>query len=482
MKLKLFKKYFLTTSVIILLSLGFMMIILSFALNNYITGTKKDSLGGACSEIATHIETTNADEKKDVEGLYGLVRSVAAVTDLEVFITDTKGRVIICSCDDWTVDNECMHTANPISEKLFDEKNRDGNFYITTARVYNDPHYIAAKSVFSDEGNTLFTVFSAAPVSDVKGLLGTITRLYFISAIVPIIIMFFGLYAMTYRLTKPLKQMSVASRAMARGDFSKRIPVTTDDEIGELAASFNMMTNSLAQLEGMRKSFVANVSHELKTPMTTIGGFIDGILDGTIEEERQQYYLEIVSQEVKRLSRLVQSMLSMARLESGEFSLKKETFDLSEMLCSIAISQEQRIEQKKLDILGLDSLNSISVWADRDLMHQAVYNLVDNAIKFADEGGIIEFALENKNGITQLTVKNTGNGIPEKDIPHIFERFYKVDKSRSASKNSTGLGLYIVKTIVNAHGGKVAVSSKENKFTMFRISIPANLGEDNGRV
>lgn len=113
---------------------------------------------------------------------------------------------------------------------------------------------------------------------------------------------------MTYRLTKPLKQMSEAARAMAKGDFSKRIPVTSDDEIGELAVSFNQMTNSLVQLEGMRKSFVANVSHELKTPMTTIGGFIDGILDGTIEPDKQKYYLQIVSDEVKRLSRLVQSI------------------------------------------------------------------------------------------------------------------------------------------------------------------------------
>ena len=120
---------------------------------------------------------------------------------------------------------------------------------------------------------------------------------------------------MTYKLTKPLKQMSEASRAMAKGDFSKRVPVTSDDEIGELAVSFNMMTNSLAQLEGMRKSFIANVSHELKTPMTTIGGFIDGILDGTIEQEKEQQYLKVVSDEVKRLSRLVTGMLNMSKLE-----------------------------------------------------------------------------------------------------------------------------------------------------------------------
>jgi len=286
-------------------------------------------------------------------------------------------------------------------------------------------------------------------------------------------LMFVSIYAMTYRITKPLKSMSEASKAMARGDFSRRIPVMSDDEIGELSMSFNMMTNNLAQLEGMRRSFVANVSHELKTPMTTIGGFIDGILDGTIDKEKQSYYLSIVSQEVKRLSRLVHSMLSMARLESGEFKLKPELFDLSGLLCTIVISQEQRIEKLNLNITGLDELQNVSVTADKDLIHQVIYNLVDNAIKFNKEGGEIRFSLtaEGKNAV--LTVTNSGDGIPHTDMPFVFERFYKVDKSRSASKNSTGLGLYIVKTIVTAHGGSITVSGRENEFTSFRVSLPS---------
>ena len=312
-----------------------------------------------------------------------------------------------------------------------------------------------------------FVSYQNSSLSKVYSDLG-ISRVSIIS-----IIMFFAIYAMTYRLTKPLKLMSEASKAMAKGDFSKRIPVTSDDEIGELAVSFNMMTNSLSQLEGMRKSFVANVSHELKTPMTTIGGFIDGILDGTIDAEKQPYYLGIVSDEVKRLSRLVQSMLSMARMESGEFALKPELFDLREMLCSIVISQEQRIEKLKIDIVGLDELQGISIKADKDLIHQAVYNLVDNAVKFTEEQGRITFTLKTENKQVVFTVKNTGKGIPQKDLPFVFERFYKVDKSRSASKNSTGLGLYIVKTIITAHGGTITVSSKENEFTSFKVTLPS---------
>lgn len=337
--------------------------------------------------------------------------------------------------------------------------------------IYVNPRNMAAVSIKHDD-EILGFVVASAPVTAIRGLLMKVARLYLLSACIPIIVMFFALYFMTYRMTKPIKIMSGAARAMAKGDFSKRIPVTSDDEIGELAASFNQMTNSLARLEEMRKSFIANVSHELKTPMTTIGGFIDGIIDGTIEPEKQKYYLEIVSEEIKRLSRMVQSMLSVSKLESGEFVLKPESFDFRELLFGVVISQEQRIEQGHLNINGLDEMPSVTINADKDLIHRVVYNLVDNAVKFSDEGGSIDFSLriDSKNMIFKIS--NTGHGIPSESLPYVFERFYKVDKSRSANKNSTGLGLYIVKTIIKNHGGTITVTSKENEYTAFEVTLP----------
>ena len=165
-------------------------------------------------------------------------------------------------------------------------------------------------------------------------------------------------------------------------------------------------------------------------------------------------------------------MLSMAKLESGEFVLKPELFDFRELLCTIVISQEQRIESQKLNITGLDEIQSVSVNADRDLIHQVIYNLVDNAIKFTDESGTIDFKLKNDNKKLVFTITNTGKGIPENELPYVFDRFYKVDKSRSAVKNSTGLGLYIVKTILKAHGGSITVASRENSFTSFSVTLP----------
>jgi len=470
MKLKLFKKYFLTTSLIIVFSLSVMMMILSFVLNDYIARSKHETLSKCCQQVAAFVEESQREEKELTEkDLVGIVSNISQVSDSEIFIADSGGKIIACSCADWEETGNCMHSNSNVSYSDFLKNANDKGVALSNLGIYKTPHYVAASPLYNNYG----AVYSTASVSTVTNLLSTVVKIYLVSAVLPIILMFVSIYAMTYRITKPLKSMSEASKAMARGDFSRRIPVMSDDEIGELSMSFNMMTNNLAQLEGMRRSFVANVSHELKTPMTTIGGFIDGILDGTIDKEKQSYYLSIVSQEVKRLSRLVHSMLSMARLESGEFKLKPELFDLSGLLCTIVISQEQRIEKLNLNITGLDELQNVSVTADKDLIHQVIYNLVDNAIKFNKEGGEIRFSLtaEGKNAV--LTVTNSGDGIPHTDMPFVFERFYKVDKSRSASKNSTGLGLYIVKTIITAHGGSITVSGRENEFTSFRVSLPS---------
>lgn len=471
MKLKLFKKYFFTTSLIIVFSLSVMMMILSFALNNYLAKEKYKSLSISCTEVTEYISELS-DGAIKTEDFFKTVNALASVSDVDIFIADNTGRVIACGCDDWVENGECFHSDKIIPANELKGVGGKSSFKLGTLEIYKNPHYIASEPLYGKDNERIGTVFGTAPISAIRELMLTIIRLYLLSAVIPIILMFFAIYTMTYRMTKPLKLMSEASKAMAKGDFSKRIPVTSDDEIGELAVSFNQMTNSLVQLEGMRKSFVANVSHELKTPMTTIGGFIDGILDGTIEPEKQRYYLTIVSDEVKRLSRLVQSMLSMAKLESGEFVLKPELFDFRELLCTIVISQEQRIESQKLNITGLDEIQSVSVNADRDLIHQVIYNLLDNAIKFTDESGTIDFKVKSDNKKLVFTITNTGSGIPENELPYVFDRFYKVDKSRSAVKNSTGLGLYIVKTILKAHGGSITVASRENSFTSFSVTLP----------
>jgi signal transduction histidine kinase len=186
--------------------------------------------------------------------------------------------------------------------------------------------------------------------------------------------------------------------------------------------------------------------------------------------------LGVVSSEVKRLSRLVQSMLSLAKLESGELKVNKSNFDFTDLLFSILISQEQRIVENKLEISGLENIERVYLNADYDLIYQVAYNLIDNAIKFTNPGGTITFKIEQFKDKTTFKIHNTGEGIDEKDLPFIFDRFYKTDRSRSNVKDSTGLGLYIANTIISIHGGEMSVESVKNGFTEFSFTLPTNNG------
>lgn len=473
MKQGLFKRYFLGAALIVTVSLTIMLLLLVVTYNNHLSNEKHEELKNVCVNVSnrmTEIDGGYMSTQSVLESANLQISEIINYMDCDIFVTDARGAIVVCCCYEWYYNGTCEHIGSSIDTEelkiISSGKERFG-----TASFYAKPRYISANPI-NYKGENIGYVFASSPSESVKALIKDSLKIYLLSAIIPLIIMFVALYFMTYRINKPLKLMSEAAKAMAKGDFSKRIPVTSDDEIGELALSFNQMTNSLSRLEEARKSFIANVSHEMRTPMTTIGGFIDGIIDGTIEPEKQSYYLGIVSGEVKRLSRMVQSMLSLARLESSEFVLKTDDFDLKELILNVVISQEQRINEKRVNIEGLDSLPAVTVNADKDLIHQAVYNLVDNAIKFVNDEGLISFSLSVDASGVSFSITNSGAGIPRGDLPYVFDRFYKLDKSRSANKSSMGLGLYIVKTIIKNHGGTISVSSKENEFTKFRFVLP----------
>ncbi len=474
MRHKLFKKQFGAIALIVFLSLSFILIILTFMYNNYLAEEKYETLQKSCDSVLNFTESNISDQNiiNDEYAIYYVMNNLSNVCDIDILLIDKSGVIQLCACEEWGENASCEHSGTQMDVAEIDSLANDNKNTLSTLQIYTSPHFASAKVITATNGETIGYVVATDSIDDAENLMKRIAHIYVISAIVPLVLMFVAISIMTYRLTRPLRLMSEAARAMSHGDFSRRIPVTSDDEIGQLAASFNQMTNSLARLEDVRKSFIANVSHELKTPMTTIGGFIDGIIDGTIPQEKQPYYLGIVHDEIKRLSRMVESMLSVSRLESKETELKYEEFDFKEQLLQVVISQEQRIEKKKLEILGLDRLPDITISADKDLIYRVVYNLVDNAVKFTNDGGKIEFEINYDASNLTFRIQNTGKGIPESELPYVFERFYKVDKSRSTNKESTGLGLYIVKTIIKNHGGVISVSSVENKFTAFEFSLP----------
>lgn len=473
-KLKIFKKYFLVTAIVIILSLAFFITLLSFFLSNYFAAENKEQLKDACYSVSTITSNRDLSNENLVDVMEFMSPMLTDFSDCEIVISNNSGSPIYCSCSLYHRDKSCIHTSQVVPDRMIEKVYSNSEFYEIGDfdGTLKDMYYIYGTSLNNKSGQNNAYVFAFSKTSNIKALYSGLLRMFVTASFFTLIVIFFAVYYTSYSLTKPLTLMSEAARCMAKGDFTKRIPVNSDDEVGELAAAFNNMTDSLILLEGTRRSFVANVSHELKTPMTTISGFIDGMVDGTIPEEKRGEYLKIVSGEVKRLSRLVQSMLDLAKLESGEMKLNLSNVDLSSTIINIVIAQQQRIEKKNIDIKGLDELDRISIKADIDLLHQVIYNLVDNAVKFTDKNGKIEFKVKSENKKTFVSIKNSGDGIDRADLPHIFERFYKTDRSRSAVKESTGLGLYIVKTIIDIHGGKISVRSVPGKYTEFEFYLP----------
>ena len=264
-------------------------------------------------------------------------------------------------------------------------------------------------------------------------------------------------------LTQPLKDMAQAAQKFGQGEFDTRVSGCEGrcDEVGELAEAFNAMADSLSKSEQRRTEFVANVSHELKTPMTTIAGFADGILDGTIPPDQERHYLQIISSETRRLSRLVRSMLDLSRLQSDERAAQQQ-FDICETLVRALLTLESKVTAKNLEVdAQLPEDEPIPVWGDQDAITQVCYNLLDNAIKFSKEGGVLGLGVTVKGPKATVTISNQGETIPPEEQSLIFDRFHKTDHSRSADRDGVGLGLYIVKTILNSHKENIICTSQD---------------------
>ena len=488
----LFRKHLIVTTSIILASFVFLGGALLVLVSKLWMDEKQDLLVKNAVSISQNTANILKSEyaQSNLGGTIQLVCNTlvqhSTALEADAFIVNPQGDVVFCK--EMLQSNMVVHTGQcemhskyhiPESilkkarEKIYIE-NSDLNGYL------DDLSFVVASPVVAN-GRTVAIVFITRPiVKDLTPYVMGMLRMFFLAALIALFISFVLVYVYAYQITKPLRQMSDAAKQYAMGDFSTRIKTrqsglkTNNDEIDELAIAFNSMAQALATLESSRRSFVGNVSHELKTPMTTIGGFIDGILDGTIEPEKQKQYLKIVSDEVKRLSRLVTGMLNMNKIEAGELDLNPVQFDISEMLFRTLLSFEQLIDKKHIEIRGLENLETNKVVADTDMINQVVYNLLDNAVKFTPEGGYIEVTSKCDSEKIIVKIRNSGKGIPSEEIDKIFERFYKIDKSRSYDVKGAGLGLYLCKTIIDLHGGQIAARSVIDEYTEFIFQLPIN--------
>ena len=418
------------------------------------------------------------DRSLNSKFIQGNLNYLAMIADAGITLTTPEGQIVLSMSNDGAINQNLGGKMLPDQTV---QAARAGRYAGMTdlGRLYQEPRYVVGMPLWltglDNSGKpteyVAGLVFLSSETSSLMEMWREMAGIFLITAVVVILIAFLASFITAMRFSRPVKEIAGAAREFGHGNLAVRVDVgNREDEVADLANAFNAMAESLERTEMRRSEFIANVSHELKTPMTTISGFADGILDGTIPRERQEEYLQVISSETRRLSRLVRNMLDIARDRSDEAGQPQEQFDICEVLVRVLVSLESKVTDKGLDVITDLPEEPVPVWGDRDAITQVCYNLLDNAIKFSRPGGRLMLEIKSKGVKALITVGNEGETIPPEEIPFIFDRFHKSDRSRSMDRDGVGLGLYIVKTILNSHRENIQCSSQDG-LTRFTFTM-----------
>lgn len=472
-----FFRYSLTLSAVLMLSFLVLLTVVNYVIGDYYVDIRQKELARMASSGCELIKidhklywdmVENNDHFIDVDNsdLRERISALSNETGMFLFITDEAGSVE--NFDNSSSDLKDVTVTSSINERVMKAGSAEG---VSDCGVFYEEHYYYGMAARDRHNCVIAIVYACIPASLVKEPVTAIMRMIVMICFWILLAAVVLSYFVSQRITRPLAEMSRAAKAFAAGDFTVRVPVRGGNEIAGFAAVFNDMADSLENMDKTRNDFVANVSHDLRSPMTSISGFVDGMITGVIPPEKHDHYLRIVLSETKRLSRLVATLLDISRIQAGERKFRMTVFDICEMARQIVISFESRIEEKELDVAFTASEDRLFVTADMEAIYQVLYNLCDNAIKFSFTGGKFSLTVEEKKSRVLVTVFNEGEGIEEEDRKHIFERFYKKDKSRGLDKSGTGLGMYISKTIIDAHGESITVESTPGSYCAFTFTL-----------
>ena len=436
---------------------------------------KRAMMTSALIETARYVTTQHLHYGVDLSdlNLNMWLSMISSVSGFDLLVTDADGVVGACS------QRDSMHFGKTVPESLLQAAASGGYAVRLTpiGQIYPERRQVVGTTLFRTIGGEKFTfgyLFVSTDMAAFREEWQQFSSVFILIALNVMVLTFVISFVMSKKQAEPLNEMARAARRFARGDFSVRVEDSgREDEISQLTEAFNAMADSLESSETLRREFISNLSHELKTPMTVISGFAEGLLDGTIPRANEIRYLKIISSETRRMSRLVKSMLEMSMLQSTDpESVLERSFDVSEIVRLAVLNLEAKIEDKQLDVEAKLPEAPIVTRGDGDAIVQVVYNLIDNAIKFSKPYGVISLELWKQGPRAFFSVENMGETIPEDELPFIFDRFHKADKSRSADRDGVGLGLYIVKTILNNHNEDIFVTSADGvtKF-MFSLTI-----------
>ncbi|WP_346870893.1 HAMP domain-containing sensor histidine kinase [Clostridium sp. UBA5119] len=457
-KNSLFSKMVVTYTIIITVSFTILAAFLSFWFQDYFIKTRQRDLTRQ-ADIIEGIATKYLTGASSYEELTAKIKFISTYINDDIVLVDSNGYV-------YSVTN--IKYTPLIGKQIFhdDLENISNSDYIDAFNEYgvymDEKIYVMMKVVKDTKGQSMGATLFSVSTDILDKSLSNVYQIIWLSAVFAVIASCIVIYYFSQKMiVNPLSEMSGVARKIAQGDVDKRVEIHSDDEMEEFANAFNVMADSLQKVEQNRKEFISNVSHELRSPMTSIKGFIGGILDGVVPDEKHKYYLNIAYEEIQRLTRLINDLLDLSAVESGTYKLEKVPVDINEIVRICILRNENRIRNKNLDVQVFFEGSELWVLTDADKITQVVTNLLDNAIKYGKEDGLIQISCRKKGKKANISIFNEGANIDKEDIKHIWERFYKVDKSRT-QKVSTGLGLSIVKKIVSLHDEEIWAYNKEN--------------------
>ncbi|MBE7015250.1 MAG: HAMP domain-containing histidine kinase [Ruminococcaceae bacterium] len=461
----IFQRLFWTSTAIIF----FVVIVVSasmFAfLNRFVLDEKFSSAEKASKSIEylTNSMVLNNDDPRAKNMYDTMLSSWSLMVEADIAVINTIGSVFSSTGD-----------RKPPSKDHVQSVLED-NVVRTSATSYkNSREYIIGIPIKYHDA-VIGGIFYFFPSSMMQGTIIRFSYMVFLSLLCAMAIAMGLVYFDSRHISGPLKELNTAVLEIASGKYDKHVEIHSRDEIAQLASSFNYMARTLNQTEDMRNSFISDISHELRTPMTSISGFVEGILDGTIPKEKEREYLKIVLDEANRLARLTNEMFEMTKMTSPEYKLSIKELNITETVRLCIISAEHKIDEKNLEIDVWFENDPCMVLADPDAIRRVLINLLENAIKFSNPHTTVGIKVCERNKKICVDIVNHGSGISEEDIPHIFDRFYKSDKSRGRDRAGAGLGLSFVKNILNLHSQQITATSVKEVGEQYKTTFSFTL-------
>lgn len=329
---------------------------------------------------------------------------------------------------------------------------------------------IATISPIQNQHGTIGYVFMFQNTDSIHALMKRLNKHFLIVGIVSGLVSIAVIIVLSRKLAKPLIQMKEATLKMSKGDFTVALSTNGKDELGDLSNAIQLLSNDLNHLRQERKEFLSSIAHELRTPLTFIKGYTDILAKRDLTEQDRQKYLAIIIEETNRLSRLIKDLFDLAKMDENSFMIEKHCLHLESFFSSIEEKLSPAFQDKGI-YLAIHCDNGLTLCADEARLEQILINLLNNALIYCAPGDTTTVTVKEDNSVLSIVVEDTGRGIPKKDLPYIFDRFYRVEKSRSRALGGSGLGLAIVKELVQAHGGEIKVRSEINKGTTFELSF-----------